>query len=307
MKNKLLLVLVPFLILVLFLGTENSTVYSIENCSRRERCSENDYPYCVPNVNFNDCSGIYECWDGNSLESLEGDCTYKFDPDPPEDATPWPTPTTSPDVCQITPNSVERGYSGYVYIQHPNIKEGEGYYVVFRRDRGDVTDGPFYPTEEGQLRLLFLENDPLNESANIEIRRAALSRELICSGGIVVKEKAEDEDIPTATIEDLCKEDRDCVACLNSGNSWTALGCIPTDPTALIKWVFPYLLGLGGLVAFSLIVFSGIRILTSAGNPEAVQGAKETITSAITGLLFLILSLFLLKLIGVDILQIPGF
>ncbi len=86
----------------------------------------------------------------------------------------------------------------------------------------------------------------------------------------------------------------------------TALGCIPTDSLELVKWVFPYLLGLGGLSAFGLIIFSGVRILTSAGNPETIQSAKETITSAITGLLFIILSLFLLRLIGINILQLPG-
>ncbi|MGI6278377.1 MAG: pilin [Patescibacteria group bacterium] len=99
----------------------------------------------------------------------------------------------------------------------------------------------------------------------------------------------------------------DNITCDSGNGVQTALGCIPTDPMALIKWIFPYLLGFGGLAAFALIVFSGIQILTSAGNPEKVQGAKETITSAITGLLFIILSLFLLRLIGADILQIPGF
>lgn len=86
----------------------------------------------------------------------------------------------------------------------------------------------------------------------------------------------------------------------------TAIGCVPEEPSELIKKFFPFLLGLGGVVAFSLIVFSGIQILTSGGNPEKIQGAKETITSAITGLLFIILSLFLLRLIGVDFLGLPG-
>jgi hypothetical protein len=86
----------------------------------------------------------------------------------------------------------------------------------------------------------------------------------------------------------------------------TALGFIPTEPRELVTWIFPYLLSLGGLVAFSLIVFSGIGILTSAGNPEKIQGAKETITSAVVGLLFIILSLFLLRLIGIKILELPG-
>ena len=86
----------------------------------------------------------------------------------------------------------------------------------------------------------------------------------------------------------------------------TALGCIPTEPMDLVKWLFPYLLGFGGLAAFGLIVYSGFQLMTSSGDPQKIQGAKETITSAVTGLIFIILSLFLLRLIGVDILGLPG-
>ena len=45
---------------------------------------------------------------------------------------------------------------------------------------------------------------------------------------------------------------------------------------------------------------------TSGGDLKKVEGAKETITSAITGLLLSIFALFILRLIAVDILKIPG-
>jgi len=64
---------------------------------------------------------------------------------------------------------------------------------------------------------------------------------------------------------------------------------------------------IAGGVAFLLIIFGAIKILTSAGNPENVRAGRELITSAIMGLLFIIFSLFLLQLIGVKILNIPGF
>ncbi len=105
---------------------------------------------------------------------------------------------------------------------------------------------------------------------------------------------------------DICQGDEACSNCFSNGNAWTAFGCIPTDPMNLVKWLFPYLLGFGGLAVFGLIVFSGIQIIISSGDPQKIQGAKETITSAITGLIFVILSLFLLRLIGVDILGLPG-
>lgn len=66
------------------------------------------------------------------------------------------------------------------------------------------------------------------------------------------------------------------------------------------------LLSISGGVALFLIIQSGYTIMMSQGNPEKVQGAKETITSAIIGLLFIIFSLVILQIIGVDILKIPG-
>jgi hypothetical protein len=63
---------------------------------------------------------------------------------------------------------------------------------------------------------------------------------------------------------------------------------------------------MGGGVAFLLILFSGFQTMMSAGNPEKLHEAKELMTAAISGLLLIIFSVFLLKLVGVDILQIPG-
>lgn len=92
-----------------------------------------------------------------------------------------------------------------------------------------------------------------------------------------------------------------------SGRIDTALGCIPTDFTGLFDKFFKLGIGIAGGIAFLLILFGGFQILTSAGNPERLAAGRELITSAITGLLMIIFSVFLLQLIGVDILGIPGF
>lgn len=92
-----------------------------------------------------------------------------------------------------------------------------------------------------------------------------------------------------------------------AGQVCTAFGCIPTASTAFAAWILARAIGLGGGIAFLLMVFGAIKILTSAGNPEGIKAGGETITSALMGLVFLIFSLFLLHLIGVDILKIPGF
>lgn len=88
---------------------------------------------------------------------------------------------------------------------------------------------------------------------------------------------------------------------------WTALGCIPTGSTEFVSWLLARAILLGGGLAFLLMIWGSFQVLTSSGDPQKLQNGKEVFTSAISGLLFIILSLFLLRLIGVDILKIPGF
>jgi len=89
----------------------------------------------------------------------------------------------------------------------------------------------------------------------------------------------------------------------------TAIGCIPilTDENTLMGWILQWAIGIGGGVAFLLIVYAGFMIMTSQGNPDRLQAGKELLTSALAGIILLIFSIFLLKLIGVDILKLPGF
>lgn len=87
----------------------------------------------------------------------------------------------------------------------------------------------------------------------------------------------------------------------------TAIGEISTEPQGFVKSIYSIVLGLAGGIALVLIILAGYRYLTSAGNPEAVKAANEQLVSAIVGLMFIILSFVILQVIGVDILQIPGF
>lgn len=88
---------------------------------------------------------------------------------------------------------------------------------------------------------------------------------------------------------------------------WTAFGCVSTDPQGFMGKILQIGIGIGGGIAFLLILFGGFQILTSAGNPEQLTAGREMVTSAIAGLLLIIFSIFLLRLIGVDILGIYGF
>ena len=87
-----------------------------------------------------------------------------------------------------------------------------------------------------------------------------------------------------------------------------ALGItISTDAAGFINNVFRIILSVSGGIAILLIIISGYKILSSQGNPETIKGAREQLTAAIVGLVFIILALVVLQVIGVDILRIPGF
>jgi len=86
----------------------------------------------------------------------------------------------------------------------------------------------------------------------------------------------------------------------------TALGCVPMDFGGFVQWILPRLFGFAGGIAFLLMVYGFVLWSTSGGDPKKVGGAQETITSAVKGLILCIFGLFVIRLIAVDILRIPG-
>jgi hypothetical protein len=94
---------------------------------------------------------------------------------------------------------------------------------------------------------------------------------------------------------------------LNDGCVSTAIGEVNISSGDFVAKFFSIGIGVGSMIAFLLILFGALQMMTSAGNPEKLNAGKELVTAAITGLLFIIFSIFLLRIIGVDILGIPGF
>lgn len=85
----------------------------------------------------------------------------------------------------------------------------------------------------------------------------------------------------------------------------TAIGCIDIgSESGLFTFILGWAMGIAGGVAFILIIVAGFMYITSAGDPKKVQAAKELLGAAIGGLLLLIFSAFILRVIGVNILGI---
>lgn len=105
-----------------------------------------------------------------------------------------------------------------------------------------------------------------------------------------------------------CKADTTAerVQCDNKpGTVDTAIGCVPFDIISqTARFFLAWSLSVGGGVALLLVGISGFVFATSAGNPQKLNSAKELFWAAISGLAMLLLSVFLLRAIGVDLLGI---
>ncbi len=87
----------------------------------------------------------------------------------------------------------------------------------------------------------------------------------------------------------------------------TAIGCIPTDPVKFVQGFIRLAIGIGGGVALLLMILGAFEMITSAGNPDRLKEGQGRFTNAIIGLLFIIFSVLLMKIIGVDILGLGGY
>lgn len=79
----------------------------------------------------------------------------------------------------------------------------------------------------------------------------------------------------------------------------------------LIQTIISWALTFAGVVAVVLIIYSGIKLITSGGDPKQVEDAKKILTYAILGLILILLSFTIIKLIayatGVNCIRFLGF
>ncbi len=95
--------------------------------------------------------------------------------------------------------------------------------------------------------------------------------------------------------------------CSRCTGVWTSLGCIPVNNTGILSSLVRIGLSIAGGVALLMIIAASFMLTTSQGDQKRVTEARDLITSAVIGLIFIIVSVTLLQFIGVSILHLPGF
>lgn len=111
-----------------------------------------------------------------------------------------------------------------------------------------------------------------------------------------------------------CTKDEDCgekCICIEGGCVPAEVTTTPTaPPSSTFNWpvqitpkefiggrFIPAFLGFIGLMSFVFIIWGGIVYMTSAGNEEKIKSAKRTITYAIIGLAFALISYIIVNTI----------
>ncbi|MGC8791725.1 MAG: pilin [Desulfurella sp.] len=82
-----------------------------------------------------------------------------------------------------------------------------------------------------------------------------------------------------------------------------------SSPSGLVKQIYQFSLGIGGIIAVGVIVYAGILRIFSSGNPKKIQESNSYITGAIFGLLLLFGAAILFNTINPRIsnMQLSGF
>lgn len=100
------------------------------------------------------------------------------------------------------------------------------------------------------------------------------------------------------------------------GNYYTMVGCVSTDLNdftkrtaagSVVETLFNVLFSMGGGVALLYLIYGSFLVLTSQADPEKLDHGRRTIYGAIVGIVFIAVSVLLIKTIGVNFLRIPGF
>jgi hypothetical protein len=99
------------------------------------------------------------------------------------------------------------------------------------------------------------------------------------------------------------------------GHMYTMLGCIQTNlssftndgaAVSVVQFFLDFIFRIVGGIALIYFMYGAYLLMTSQGSAERLNKGRQTLYGAIIGLVFVLLSVFLIRLIASGILKIPG-
>jgi hypothetical protein len=73
---------------------------------------------------------------------------------------------------------------------------------------------------------------------------------------------------------------------------------IPTTIGGLIGTILPYIFYAAGIALLIYLILGGFQMMTSRGDPKAMQSAQTKITNALIGFVIIIIAFFVVQLLG---------
>jgi hypothetical protein len=191
-------------------------------------------------------------------------------------------------------------------INTSSLTKGTTYRLITFGTLGGKIITTFVPdANTGIIQESFDVSDTPGSSVNLGVAGPESVGQNVCQTSVALKASTTpntNDNLPSSP------GNGDSVTCLTGQGINTAIGCIPFgDQNQLIGFFLRWGIGIGGGIAFLLILMAGFQIMTSRGDPKRLQAGQEMMTSAIAGLLLLIFSLVILRIIGFDILGIVSF
>lgn len=227
-----------------------------------------------------------------------------------------PEPPPAPKECRISPSAPN--FLQPVSVIAANLTPQRSFEAkIINQKSGDKisqSKNPATSKDDGSVSITDLEPRTLPEGDYIANVYSVGDDNAICTTDPIHVEGPKNKPLKNCGE----KDDKDKpIICGNSAAEYckdgrgpaikTAIGCIHTNPVELGKDLLKFGLGIGGGLSFLMMLFGAFQMMTSAGNPETLNTGRQRLTSAIIGLLFVILSILILQIIGWNILQLPGF
>jgi len=66
----------------------------------------------------------------------------------------------------------------------------------------------------------------------------------------------------------------------------------------IVSRLIPYIFGIAGIALLLMIIFSGFQMLTSAGDPKALESAQKRLVNAIIGFVIIFAAYWIVQFIG---------
>lgn len=91
--------------------------------------------------------------------------------------------------------------------------------------------------------------------------------------------------------------------CTAANSIDTAIGCVPiSDLNSFAAFFLRWGLGIAGGIGILFLVYASFMVMTSQGDPKRLQVGRELLMSAVSGIILLALSVFIFRIIGINLL-----